>query len=150
VTEDYRALRLTLNCHPLALLRRDLEDDGFGPCRCLESLIHGRSVKVAGLVTARQHPASAKGVIFLTLEDESGIANLIVWARVFERFRRLVLSAGLLGVAGTVQREGTVIHVLAERLFDLTPRLIDLAGKASHSGGSDDRHCLGLVSRDFH
>jgi len=150
VTEDYRALRLTLNCHPLALLRRDLEDDGFGPCRCLESLIHGRSVKVAGLVTARQHPASAKGVIFLTLEDESGIANLIVWARVFERFRRLIFSAGLLGVAGTVQREGTVIHVLAERLFDLTPRLIDLAGKASHSGGSDARHCLGLVSRDFH
>ena len=150
VAEDYRALRLTLKRHPLALLRRDLEADGYLPCRRLESLIHGRSAKVAGLVTARQRPASAKGVIFLTLEDESGIANLIVWARVFERFRRTVLSAGLLGVAGAVQREGAVIHVLAEELFDLTPRLADLAGETPRPGGADAKRRLGLASRDFH
>ena len=150
VAEDYRVLRLTLKRHPLALLRRDLKDDGFGLCQHLASLTHGRRAKVAGLVTARQRPASAKGVIFLTLEDESGIANLIVWARVFERFRRAVLSAGLLGVAGTVQREGTVIHVLAERLFDLPPRLADLAGKAPRPGGADAKRRLGLASRDFH
>ena len=88
VAEDYRTLRLTLKRHPLALLRRGLEDDGFGPCAHLASLARGRRAKVAGLVTAHQRPATAKGVIFLTLEDESGIANLIVWASVFERFRR--------------------------------------------------------------
>ena len=150
VAEDYRTLRLTLKRHPLALLRRGLEDDGFGPCAHLASLARGRRAKVAGLVTARQRPATAKGVIFLTLEDESGIANLIVWASVFERFRRAVLSAGLLGVAGTVQREGTVIHVLAERLFDLTGRLSDLEGETPRPGGADARRRLGLTSRDFH
>ncbi|MDP6788735.1 MAG: error-prone DNA polymerase [Rhodospirillales bacterium] len=150
VAEDYRALRLTLKRHPLALLRRDLEDDGFGPCRHLDGLAHGRRAKVAGLVTARQRPASAKGVIFLTLEDEGGIANLIVWASVFERFRRAVLSAALLGVAGTVQREGTVIHVLADKLFDLTARLSDLGGEAPRPGGADAKRRLGLASRDFH
>ena len=151
VAEDYRALRLTLKRHPLALLRRDLEDDGFGSCQHLADITHGRRAKVAGLVTARQRPASAKGVIFLTLEDESGIANLIVWARVFERFRRAVLSAALLGVAGTVQREDTVIHVLAEELFDLTGRLSGLADEAPHPGGAaDTKRRLGLSSRDFH
>jgi error-prone DNA polymerase len=148
--EDYRALRLTLKRHPLALLRRGLEDDGFGPCRRLDRLTHGRRAKVAGLVTARQRPATAKGVIFLTLEDEGGIANLIVWASVFERFRRAILSATLLGVVGTVQREGTVIHVLAERLFDLTGRLSGLAGETPRPGGADARRRLGLASRDFH
>jgi error-prone DNA polymerase len=150
VAEDYRALRLSLKRHPLALLRRGLEADGFGPCRRLDGLAHGQRAKVAGLVTARQRPASAKGVIFLTLEDESGIANLIVWANVFERFRRVVLGAALLGVAGTVQREGIVIHVLADRLFDLTTRLSNLTGETPRPGGADTKRRLGLRSRDFH
>ncbi|MDP7650554.1 MAG: OB-fold nucleic acid binding domain-containing protein, partial [Rhodospirillales bacterium] len=148
VAEDYRALRLTLKRHPLALLRQGLEDDGFEPSRRLDSLAHGQRAKVAGLVTARQRPATAKGVIFLTLEDESGIANLIVWARVFERFRRAVLSAALLGIAGTVQREGTVIHVLADKLFDLTTRLSGLAGEATSPSAA--RPPLQISSRNFH
>ena len=131
VTEDYRSLRLSLKRHPAALLRPTLGHEGFMPCRILDRSAHGRRVRVAGLTIARQQPGSAKGVIFITLEDETGIANLIVHPGVFERYRQTVLSAGLLGVEGRVQREEAVIHVLAERLFDRTPLLGRLAGDAT-------------------
>jgi error-prone DNA polymerase len=121
VADDYRALRLSLKAHPLALLRDELGGRGFMACGGLERLAHGRPVKVAGLVITRQRPGTAKGVVFITIEDETGIANLIVWPDVFERFRKAGLSAGLLGVHGRVQREGIVIHVPAQKLFDLNP-----------------------------
>jgi error-prone DNA polymerase len=83
-------------------------------------------VQVAGLVLIRQRPGSAKGVIFATLEDETGIANIIIWPNVFERFRSVVLGARVLGARGALQREGEVIHIVAERLADLTPALAAL------------------------
>ena len=123
VADDYRALSLSLKSHPLALLRRDLELRGGVPCRDLMHLRQGADVRLAGLVTTRQRPGSAKGVVFVTLEDETAHANLIVWPDVFERFRRPVLGAQLLEVAGEVQKEGRVIHVVCKRLWDLTPWL---------------------------
>ena len=109
---------MSLRCHPLALLRPELETRAVVPCTRLADLAPERPVTVAGLVLARQRPGTAKGVIFMTLEDETGIANLIVWADVFERFRRTVVSARLLICTGRLQREGLVIHVIANRLED--------------------------------
>lgn len=82
-----------------------------------------RWVNVAGLVLVRQRPGSAKGVMFITLEDESGIANLVVWPKVFERFRRAILSAGMIAVRGRIQREGEGVHLVAQRLTDLSGEL---------------------------
>lgn len=87
------------------------------------SVRNGAAVKLSGLVLIRQRPGSAKGVIFATLEDETGVANIIIWPKVFEQYRRIVLSARFLGVAGKLQREGEVIHIVADRLVDLTPAL---------------------------
>ena len=104
----------------------------------------GRRVTVAGLVLVRQQPGSAKGVIFMTLEDETGIANLILWRKVFERFRPAVMGARLIECVGTVQREGEVIHVVAERLTDLSPLLRRLCDPAQSAPAE-----LEVTSRDF-
>ncbi len=101
----------------LADLVRRVERLGFA------ALADGERVALAGLVITRQRPDTASGVIFMTLEDETGIANLVVWATTFERHRRIVLAAPLVGVLGKLKIEGRVIHVVAERLTDLTPRL---------------------------
>jgi len=146
VAEDYRTLRLSLKAHPLALLRAGLVDGDYVPCRVLETMRNGDTVRVAGLVTARQRPGSAKGVVFVTLEDETAVANLVVWGDVFEKHRRQVLSAHVLGVEGRVQKEGKVIHVVSERLFDLTPLLATL----EHRTGPAQSDPLPLQSRDFH
>ena len=93
----------------------------------------------------------ASGVIFVTLEDEGGIANLVVWPGVFEAFRPVVLKSRLMGVTGKVQRQGEVIHVVAERLVDLSPLLPTLAGMAEDAAATDRRKPgLGVRSRDFH
>jgi error-prone DNA polymerase len=117
VAEDYANLRLTLRMHPLALLRGFL---GRRVIRAehLAAMDNGRRVEVAGLALVRQRPGTASGVIFITIEDETGVANLVVWPSVFERFRRVVLGAQLLVVQGLVQKEGLVIHVVAEHLAD--------------------------------
>jgi len=146
VAEDYRTLRLSLKAHPLALLRAGLVEGDYVPCRVLETMRNGDTVRVAGLVTARQRPGSAKGVVFVTLEDETAVANLVVWGDVFEKHRRQVLSAHVLGVEGRVQKEGKVIHVVSEHLFDLTPLLATLE-QQSGPARSDP---LPLQSRDFH
>ena len=151
VADDYRALHLSLKRHPVALLRGDLARDHYMECARLDDFAHGRPARVAGLVITRQRPGTASGVVFITLEDETGIANIIVWPRTFERFRRTVIGSRLLGVAGPVQREGRVIHVLAERLFDLA----DLLGGLEARGGSVEHVRTGgeplkFPSRDFH
>ncbi len=128
VVEDYNVLRLSLKQHPLALLRRNLAHRGIIPNARLVRTADGKRVKLAGLVLVRQRPGTAKGVIFATLEDETGVANIIVWPDAFERYRRVVLGAKLLAVQGTVQREGAVIHVVAEHLEDFTDTLRKLAG----------------------
>ncbi len=123
VIEDYATLRLSLKAHPLALLRDWLTGKRAITARQLWHADPGRRVTVCGLVLVRQRPGSAKGVIFATLEDETGFANLIVWPNRFEQFRATVMTARLLAATGTLQREGRVIHVIAERLTDLTPSL---------------------------
>ncbi|MBV8650092.1 MAG: error-prone DNA polymerase [Alphaproteobacteria bacterium] len=123
VAEDYSSLRLSLKRHPLAFLRDELRGNGMVRAVELAELPVNRRVSLAGLVVTRQRPGTASGVIFVTLEDETGIANLIVWPAIFEAYRRIVLGASLIGCTGRLQREGLVIHVVAERLVDLTPRL---------------------------
>jgi error-prone DNA polymerase len=126
IVADYASLGLTLGRHPLALLRARLM--GRRLLAAAEVLImeHGRQVRTAGLVVCRQHPSSGRGVIFVTLEDETGQTNLIVWPDLAERRRRELMHARLLGVAGEVQREGEVLHVIARDLEDHTGLLGEL------------------------
>jgi error-prone DNA polymerase len=127
VVEDYRHLHLSLKAHPVAFLRGELARRGMVRHETLAAIKSGRCVTVAGLVLVRQRPGSANGVIFMTLEDETAVANTIVWPQVFETFRPIVLGARLVAVTGKLQNEYGVIHVVAERLDDLTPLLKRLA-----------------------
>ncbi|MEM1264055.1 MAG: error-prone DNA polymerase [Pseudomonadota bacterium] len=131
---DYRSTGLTLGRHPLALLRERLRAKGYCRADQLQPPLNGRSVYVAGLVITKQRPGSAAGVTFVTLEDESGTVNLVVWERTAEEQRRELLGARLLGALGEVQIESGVTHVIVKRLFDHTP----LLGR------------LPTESRDFH
>ena len=126
VIEDYKTLHLSLKQHPLALLRSKFAPLGLTQNHCLDRMTSGQQVKIAGLVLVRQRPSTAKGVIFTTLEDETGIANVIVWPPIFGRYRQTMLSAKLLGVEGKLQREGIVVHVVAKRLINLSANLAAL------------------------
>jgi error-prone DNA polymerase len=152
VVEDYRSQGLSLRRHPLAFLRGDLRERRMIPCADLRSARDGQRVTVAGLVLVRQKPGSAKGVLFITVEDETDVANLIIWPSLFERQRRLILSAGMIGARGRVQREGQVIHLVAEHLIDLSDLLRSVGERteafplpygrgdeARHGGGGDRR-----------
>ncbi|MFC2969615.1 error-prone DNA polymerase [Acidimangrovimonas pyrenivorans] len=123
VVEDYLALRLSLRAHPMELLRPHIP--GLTPHAGLAAAPPrlARHVSVCGLVITRQRPGTASGVIFLTLEDETGVSNVVVWPRVYERFRRAVIGGRLLRVTGRLEREGAVIHLIADRVEDLSPRL---------------------------
>ena len=155
VVEDYAWLRLSLRPHPLAFLRDELARDGMVPCAELATRPVGRRLGVAGLVTVRQRPGTAHGIVFATLEDETGIANLVLFPNVFERFRRAALGAVLLGAWGKLEREDLVIHLIANRLVDLTPRLERLRPEQAplaptfvpRGGGAPP---IPSVSRDFH
>lgn len=149
VALDYRALSLSLKDHPMALLRQRLGEDGYVRSDRLAALPHGRRVKTAGIVITRQRPGTASGVIFITLEDETGHANLIVWPKTFERFRRPVLQATIMAVSGPIQRQGEVIHVLAERIWSLDGSLGRLAADAA-PGRTADEVRFDVSSRDFH
>jgi len=120
---DYAALGLSLGRHPLALLRAQLGRRGLRAAEEVRALAHGAAVRTGGLVINRQCPASASGVIFATLEDETGLVNVVVWPGVAARRRRPLLAARLLEVRGTVEREGEVVHVVARDLVDRTPLL---------------------------
>ncbi|HXZ52974.1 MAG TPA: error-prone DNA polymerase [Burkholderiales bacterium] len=117
VVADYASLGLTLGRHPLALLRDRLGRFRLVTAERLRTLPHGRVTRTAGLVTCRQRPDTASGVIFITLEDETGCANVVVWRELAERQRRELLGARLLGVEGVIEREGEVVHLVARRLF---------------------------------
>ncbi|QFU16576.1 error-prone DNA polymerase [Microvirga thermotolerans] len=123
VVEDYLSKGLTLRQHPVAFLRSELHECRMNTCADLKRARDGRRVTVAGLVLVRQKPGSAKGVTFMTIEDETDFANLVIWSAVFEKQRRLILSSGMIGCRGRVQREGEVIHVVAEHLIDLSDLL---------------------------
>ena len=128
VTADYNHLRLSLKAHPLSLLRPKLKRERVLRSRDLAALKDGQHAKLAGIVLVRQQPGTAKGVIFMTLEDETGVANIVLWPDVFARFRRVAVNSRVLGVEGKVQRDksGFVIHVIADRLVDLSKRLAAL------------------------
>ena len=149
VALDYRALSLSLKDHPMALLRRRLDEEGYVRSDRLAELPRGRRVKTAGVVITRQRPGTASGVIFITLEDEAGHANLIVWPKTFDRFRRPVLQATIMAVSGPIQREGEVIHVLAERIWSLDGSLGSLAADAAPGRAADEVR-FDVSSRDFH
>jgi error-prone DNA polymerase len=123
VVEDYRRLSLSLKAHPASFLRARLSARGILRSEALSSVKNGERVTVAGLVLVRQRPGTAGGVIFMTLEDETGVANIIVWPKVFERLRAIVLGARFVAVTGKLQSEQGVIHIVAERMNDLTPML---------------------------
>lgn len=127
VVMDYRHLRLSLRAHPVSFLRSHLDRLRAMPCDDLTRTADGRRVTVAGLIVVRQRPGTAKGTIFLTLEDESGIANIIVWAKVFEAHRAIVLGSRMVSVTGRMQAESGVIHVVADRIVNLTYLLGHLA-----------------------
>src|SRR5436190_853291 len=126
VVNDYRFLELTLRPHPASFLRADLIRRGIIGNAQLRAKPSGTCVTVSGLVTIRQQPGSAHGVIFMTIEDETAVANIIVWSKTFERFRPIVLGARYIAVSGEVQHESGVIHVVAARLDDLTHLLARL------------------------
>ncbi|MFC4273481.1 DNA polymerase III subunit alpha [Sneathiella chungangensis] len=123
---DYERLRLSLKAHPMELFRSDLAKAGMITAKRLEYVENGKKVRVAGLVLNRQRPGTAKGVIFATLEDETGWVNLVIWQKTFEKYRRIILGSRLLAVEGEVQKEGIVIHVVVKKAFDMGSKLSDL------------------------
>jgi error-prone DNA polymerase len=172
VVEDYRAVQLSLRAHPLAFLRPALERRGIIPCGALKEMKDGARVHVAGIVLVRQRPGKGN-VTFITLEDETGIANAIAWQRIFEAHRPIILAAAMISVRGKLQKEGKVIHVVSERIEDLTPLLTSVGdrdfphrtgpGDGARAGGHDPRDPperaailagrdggMRIRSRDFH
>ncbi len=123
VVNDYRFLRMSLKAHPVQFIRQELARLGVIRNEQLTEIPSGRRVSVAGLVLVRQRPGSAKGVIFMTLEDETGIANTIVWPKIFERYRTLVLGARFIVLTGKLQSEFGVIHIVADKIEDRTDLL---------------------------
>jgi len=134
VLSDYRALGLTLRTHPLALLRPRLQGERVLDSRQLQDMPHGRGVHAAGIVTQRQRPGTASGVIFVTLEDEHGVVNVVVWPHLAARQRKALLGARLLSVRGRWEHVDGVQHLIAAQLRDMSDWLGDLV----------------TPSRDFH
>jgi error-prone DNA polymerase len=132
VIEDYRHLSLSLKAHPVSFLRADLDARGIVPHERLADVANGHRVTVAGLVLVRQRPGIGNA-IFMTLEDETAIANTILWPRTFERYRPIILGARLIAVSGVLQNEKSVIHIVGDRFEDLTLLLRRL---------SDDGPCI--------
>ncbi|MEM7614578.1 MAG: OB-fold nucleic acid binding domain-containing protein, partial [Pseudomonadota bacterium] len=123
VVADYQTLRLSLKAHPMAFLRKSMTRQGYATCETLQHMRSGQSIRLAGLVLIRQRPGSAKGVCFITLEDETGVANLVVWPKVMEAYRKPIMQSRLIDVRGTVQRDADVIHVVAHQLTDRSDAL---------------------------
>jgi error-prone DNA polymerase len=123
IVGDYRSQGLTLGRHPLALLRERLLAKRFMPAEALAGFQDGQLARACGLVTVRQRPGTAKGVLFMTLEDETGNVNVIIWPDLVEKQRREVLNAPLLGVYGIWQKQGEVRHLVAKRLVDMSALL---------------------------
>src|SRR5262249_24377275 len=130
VVNDYRFLELSLRAHPASFLRADLDRHGIIRNEELRALPRSARVRVSGLITVRQQPGAANGVIFMTIEDETAIANIIVWPKTFERFRPVIMGARYVAVSGELQQESGVIHVVAARLDDLTSLLARLTEDA--------------------
>ncbi|MBB3594668.1 DNA-directed DNA polymerase III PolC [Rhizobium sp. BK529] len=137
VIEDYRYLSLSLKGHPVSFLREELGRAGVTRNVDLLRVANGTRVTIAGLVLVRQQPGSAKGVIFMTLEDETGVANAIVWKKIFERYRAVVMGARLVKIYGKLQSQSGVIHTVVEHIEDMTPLLGILQREARRFGVSE-------------
>jgi error-prone DNA polymerase len=128
VVADYQTLRLSLKGHPMMFLRDLYESEGTLPCATIRDLADGRRVRAAGVVLIRQKPGSAKGVVFMTIEDETGIANLVVWPSLLERFRKVVMGARLVAVEARAQRsEEGLVHLVVEEIEDRSDDLLLLS-----------------------
>jgi error-prone DNA polymerase len=134
VLADYDTIGLSLTAHPMSLLRDDLRKLGVKPNQILPHLRQGQWVLVSGIVLVRQRPSTAGGIVFCTLEDETGVANLIIRPAIYERYRRCARGAAALVAEGRIEREGDVVHVQVARLEDVADRLAKLP----------------TISRDFH
>ena len=168
VIADYQTQRLSLKAHPMSFLRASLAERGFARACDLRNRKHRSMVELAGIVLIRQRPGSAKGVVFITLEDETGVANLVVWPDTMETYRKVVMGARLIEVRGRIEYDEDVIHVIAARLTDATQRLHDLSEEllkpaiayGDHAGSlpPPEHFCQGHPrdvrvipkSRDFH
>ncbi len=153
VVEDYSHTGLTLRQHPMSFLRQELRAKRIVTCAEAMSERDGRWLWTAGLVLVRQRPGSAKGVMFLTLEDETGIVNAVVWPSLFERQRRVLMTASMMGIHGKIQREGEVVHLVAQRLFDFSADLASLGERDSefpvpHGRGDQVKHGSGPDPRE--
>ena len=137
VIEDYRYLSLSLKAHPVSFLREELRKAGVTRNVDLLRVANGRRVTIAGLVLVRQRPGSASGVIFMTLEDETGVANAIVWPKMFEKYRSVVMGARLVKIFGRLQSQSGVIHTVVEHIEDMTPLLGILQREARRFGVSE-------------
>ncbi|HEY0122173.1 MAG TPA: error-prone DNA polymerase [Rhizobium sp.] len=129
VVEDYGHVGLTLRQHPVSFLRADLSRRQIKTCAEAVALRDKSWAEIAGLVLVRQRPGSAKGVMFITLEDETSVANLVVWQKIFEKYRRIVLGAGMIAVRGRIQREGEVVHLVAHQFTDLSAELASIGAR---------------------
>jgi error-prone DNA polymerase len=162
VVEDYLHTGLSLRAHPASFLRGEFIKRKY--CTCVETFtaLDNQWLETAGIVLVRQKPGSAKGVMFITIEDETGVANLVIWPSLYEQQRRVILAAGMLAVYGRVQREGEVVHLVAHRLTDLSAELAQIGegeaftiphgrgDEAKTGGGPDPREGLGRKAREIY
>jgi len=130
IVADYQSLGLTLGRHPLALLRTRLDGYRYVAADRMQEMSSGQRIGIAGLVITKQRPGTASGVTFITLEDETGCSNLIVWKKIADEQRDVLLNARLMGVRGELQKEGKVIHVIVHRMLDHSDLLGELAVKS--------------------
>ncbi len=130
VIQDYASTSLSLKAHPVSFIRQTLNQLGAVPASELSRMKNGMKVRVSGLITVRQRPGTAKGVLFITIEDESGFANLVVWSKTFERYRKVILQSRLFMVEGKLQIEGEVIHVVVSSCFNMNELMsLDFEGR---------------------
>jgi error-prone DNA polymerase len=159
VVADYQTLRLSLKAHPMSFLRASMTRQGYSSANDLKHMRNGQRISMAGIVLIRQRPGTAKGVCFITIEDEIGVANLVVWSKVMATYRKVVMRARVIDVRGVVQREGDVIHIIVNHLVDRTDALDRLSNdvpdapmttipKGTHRHPRDVR--VIPKSRDFH
>lgn len=123
VIHDYRSLSLSLKAHPVSFVRKQLDKMKYRPTKFVNAQTAGSFMRIAGLVLVRQRPGTSKGVVFQTIEDEAGVANIIVWPKMFEKYRSVVINAKFVGIYGKVQSAENVTHLIAHHLEDLTPLL---------------------------
>ncbi|SEQ29794.1 error-prone DNA polymerase [Loktanella sp. DSM 29012] len=167
VVADYQTLRLSLKAHPISFLRQSMTRQGYASTADLPHSYMGQKIRMAGIVLIRQRPGSAKGVCFITIEDEHGVANIVVWPKVMATYRKAVMQSRLLAVEGYIQRDAEIIHIVATRLIDRSDALLRLApdampvavSRADHvtkplpsQGGRQHPRDVRVIpkSRDFH